>query len=260
MILSDLMERLEQFCPASFAQSWDNPGLQAGDTGKEIRTVLLALDATSEVVEQAVRENADLILTHHPLIFKGIKEVSDRDFIGKRIVTMLQNGIAAYAMHTNFDVLGMADAAADELKLQEKEVLWVTFEDDVSREGIGRVGRLTEYMELKDFAVYVKETFRIPSVRVYGDPYQPVVTAAILPGSGADEIDLAVKAGADCMVTGDITHHKGIDAVEKGIAVIDAGHYGVEKLFIPYMESFLRREIPELKVLKAAEKEPFFEV
>jgi putative NIF3 family GTP cyclohydrolase 1 type 2 len=103
----------------------------------------------------------------------------------------------------------------------------------------------------------VKEKFNVPNVRVFGDLGDIVETVAVLPGSGGGYIDEAVNAGAQVIITGDIGHHDGIDAVAKGIAVIDAGHYGVEKLFIPYMEEFIKREMPSIKVCKAAIKEPF---
>ncbi len=257
MKLSEFMERLETFCPLSFAAGWDNSGLQVGNESKEIRRVMLALDATSDVIGQSVLKQADLLLTHHPLLFHGCKQVGSGDFVGKRILKLAEAGIACYAMHTNFDVLGMADAAADELNLMNREVLSVTYEDDVSREGFGRIGQLPEYMSLGETAEIVKKAFSVAAVRVYGDPEQTIVTAAVLPGAGSGEVDQAVKAGADVMITGDISHHTGLDAVEKGIAVIDAGHYGVEKLFIPYMETYFRREMPQLEVLRADESEPY---
>ena len=256
MLLSEFMAQVEEFCPRSFAMDWDNPGLQAGRSDKEIRKVYLAVDATSEVVEDAIRQHADLIVTHHPLLFSGLKHVTDQDFIGKRIVRLLNNDMALYAMHTNFDVMGMGAEAAERLHLVNPDVLEVTYEDDVSHEGIGRIGELPEHMTLQECAQYVKEAFDIPSVRVYGDPETAIVMTAVLPGSGKDDIDIAVAKGADVMITGDITHHVGLDAVEKGIAVIDAGHYGVEKIFVPYMQDYLAREFPELEVVCAPVKEP----
>ena len=132
-----LIEKLETLSPRSFAEAWDNVGLLAGRYEKEIHTVMIALDATDEVVEEAVRKNADLLLTHHPLIFSARKNINDGDFIGKRLLTMLQHDMCYYAMHTNFDVMGMADAAADEIGLFDRVVLDVTYEDDISKEGIG---------------------------------------------------------------------------------------------------------------------------
>ena len=259
MRLKEIMQMLEELCPASFAMSWDNVGLLVGHRDKEVRTIALALDATSEVIDSAVKQGADLILTHHPILFSGIKHVTDSDYVGKRILDLIQNDICCYAMHTNFDVLGMADAAADLLNLLDREVLEVTYEDEISVDGIGRIGSLQDPMKLSEFAAKVAEVFEIDHVRYYGDPEEMLVTCAILPGSGKGEIDLAVKAGADVYVTGDISHHDGIDAVEKGIAVIDAGHYGVEKIFIPYMKEYLEREMPQIRIISCDAGAPFHE-
>ena len=260
MLMRELIAVIEQFCPRSFALDWDNVGLLAGRGDKEVRKVLIALDATSDVIDEAVGLRADALITHHPLIFRGLTRASDEDFVGRRVESLIRNDIAYYAMHTNFDVMGMADAAADALKLADRSVLEVTYEDELSREGIGRIGILPEHMTLRELAVFTGEVFSVPHVRYYGDPETPVVSAAILPGSGADEIGLAIEGDADVMITGDIGHHDGIDAVERGLAVIDAGHYGVEKLFLPYMRDFFARECPELIVELSRQPEPFNEI
>ncbi|MDD5940186.1 MAG: Nif3-like dinuclear metal center hexameric protein [Lachnospiraceae bacterium] len=260
MVLSDIMQQLEDFCPASFAQDWDNPGLQAGRRDLDVKTVFLAVDATSEVIDEATAHGAQLILTHHPLLFDGIKHVTDADFVGKRIVRILQKDMALFAMHTNFDVMAMGSEAAEKLGLIDSDVLEVTYEDSISHEGFGRIGELPEHESLQDLAEEVKEVFDIPHVRFYGDPDQQIVMAAVMPGAGKGEMDLAASKGADVLITGDINHHAGIDAVEKGIAVIDAGHYGIEKLFVPYMKEYIEREMPELKVVCARVHEPFHEV
>ena len=257
MKLEKVIEQLEHDCPAQFAVSWDNSGLQTGRYGQEVFTVCLAVDASTPVIAFAVQEGADLLITHHPLLFSGIKRIHDRDYVGRRIIELIRNDVASYAMHTNFDVMGMADAAADLLRLTDREVLEVTYEDDVSKEGIGRIGKLPEHMKLDDFAAFVKKAFDLDQVQVYGNPSDTVVTCAVLPGSGKEEIDLACAAGADVYVTGDMNHHAGLDAVEKGIAVIDAGHYGVEKLFVPYMIDYLHRKLPELEVIAAPETAPY---
>lgn len=116
---------------------------------------------------------------------------------------------------------------------------------------------MIEPMKLSEVAARTAEVFEVENVRYYGDPDEMIVTCAILPGSGHGEIDLAAKCGADVIITGDISHHDGIDAVEKGIAVIDAGHYGVEKIFIPYMKEYLEREMPEIRILSCDMGGPF---
>lgn len=253
----DIMGLLESIAPVSYAEEWDNVGLLLGRKDKTVHKVMLAVDATDDVVQQAVLQGADMLITHHPLLFSAVKRITEDDFIGRRLIHLIKNDICYYAMHTNFDVMGMADAAADMLQLHSPEVLEVTFEDDVAKEGIGRIGRLPHEMSLKECAQYCKTVFGLDSVRIYGDEDAPVETVAIVPGAGDDYIKNALSMQADVFITGDIGHHDGLDAMEQGLAVIDASHYGIEKLFVPYMAEVMEGRMPELVVIKATEKEPF---
>ena len=248
MKCKDLIDILEKKAPVYLAESWDNPGLLVGRTDKEIKRIYIAVDATTEAIAEAESVGADMLLTHHPLIFKGIKKVNSEDFIGRRILTLLQDDMCYYAMHTNFDVMGMADAAADELKLQNREVLDITFEDDIAKEGFGRLGDLPYPMTVDECAAYVKERFQ---------GSQQLVRAAISPGSGKSMIAPALGKGADVLITGDIDHHEGIDAVEQGMAVIDAGHYGLEKIFVPYLQEYLKRETEGIEIITQGKADPF---
>ena len=260
MKLSEIIAQLEELAPARFALSWDNVGLLAGRSERRVNRVFVAVDATDEVVEDAIHAEADLLITHHPLIFRGIKHVSDEDFIGRRLLKLIESDISYYAMHTNFDVMGMADAAADELELSAREVLEVTCEDDISKEGIGRVGSLTREMTLLECAELVKGVFHIDHVRLFGEPTRKVRCAAVCPGAGKSEIDRAIALRADVLITGDIDHHAGIDAVAQGLSIIDAGHYGLEKIFVPYMKDVFQRQMPSVEVIAATERPPFLTV
>jgi dinuclear metal center YbgI/SA1388 family protein len=253
----EIIEMLETLSPVNFAEEWDNIGLLAGRRDKDVDSVYITLDATDEVIEDAIGVGADMLISHHPLIFKKMGRIDTDDFIGRRVYNLIRNDISYYAMHTNFDVMGMADAAADELGLRNRQVLDVTYEDDISKEGCGRVGNLRNCMSVEELAKLVKLKFNVPNVRVFGDLGDIVKVAAIIPGSGGSFINNALNMGADVIITGDISHHEGIDAVARGLVVIDAGHYGIEKLFIPYMEEFIKRELPSIKIYKAAIKEPF---
>ncbi len=260
MKCSDIIACLERVAPRCFAEKWDNVGLLAGREDKEVNKILLALDPTSDVVEEASNWKADLLITHHPLIFSGIKSVTTSDFIGKRVFNLIYQDICYYAMHTNFDVMGMADAVADQLELEKCQVLDVTFQDDISKEGIGRMGELSRTMSLEECAKHVKDKCKLSGVKVFGDPDKLIDVVALIPGSGKSYINLAIEKGAQVLITGDIDHHNGLDAVERGLAVIDAGHYGLEKIFAAYMEEVLRRELPEVQIKRAVEKEPFWTV
>ncbi len=146
----EIMKCLEELSPKSFAESWDNVGLLCGREEKEVSSIYIALDATKEVIEEAKAVGADMLLTHHPMIFKPLKRVSGEHFIGDKILTLAESGMCYYAMHTNFDVMGMADAVAGQLGLEDRKVLTVTFEDGSIREGIGRAGALPAPMTLPD--------------------------------------------------------------------------------------------------------------
>ena len=257
MELKEVIAMLEQLSPPSFAESWDNSGLMCGRGSKEVGTILLSVDATDEVVEEAVLSEADLLLTHHPLIFPHVSRITEEDHVGRRLLKLISSDVARYAMHTNFDVMGMADEAADRLQLEDREVLEVTYEDSIAKEGIGRVGIMARDTRLKYICEQVKEAFILDNVRLFGDPEKKIRKVAIAPGSGADMIPYALKAGAELLITGDISHHKGIDAVAEGLAIIDAGHYGIEKIFVSYMKDFFKKSMPQMNVIAASQKEPF---
>lgn len=257
MKCSDIAKILEILAPVKYAEDYDNVGLIAGRSTKDIKKIYLAVDATDEVIEAAIDFEADLLLTHHPLVFSPLKKITEENFIGRRILRLLQADLCYYAMHTNFDVMCMADAAADEMMLKNSQVLQVTFQDEMSKEGIGRYGLLPRTMTLLECAEYVKDVFRLPAVQVYGELDERVEIAAISPGSAKSAVPYAIQTGVDVLISGDVDHHMGIDLMSQGISVIDAGHYGLEKIFVPYMKKYLLRNIPEVKVETAEEKSPF---
>lgn len=254
----DIVEFLRLQFPESMACGWDNVGLLAGSMEKEVHTVYIALDATDEAIAAAVEAQADMLLTHHPLIFKGIRQVNSEDFIGRRILELIRHDMAYYAMHTNFDVAAMADLAAERLGLSDIAVLQETGTlPEGAIIGIGKIGSLPCEMTLGECAELTKRSFGLDKVKVFGDLDMRVQCAAVCPGSGKSVIDDALKKGAHVLITGDIDHHEGIDAVARGMAVIDAGHYGLEQIFIPYMKEYLEAHLPELTVIAQAPKPPF---
>lgn len=257
MKCQEIINILEKQSPTRYACDWDNVGLLVGSPQKEVQTIYIALDATEETIAEAAASGADMLLTHHPMIFQGLKKVNTEDFTGRRVVTLIQKDISYYAMHTNFDVMGMAELAAERMQLAKCQVLEVTCEDEQGVQGIGRVGVLPERMTLRTCAEMVKKAFEIEQVKVFGDLNGEVRCAAICPGSGKSVIDNALSAKAQVLITGDIDHHEGIDAAAEGLAIIDAGHYGVEKIFIPYMGQYLRNCTQGLKIIEQPIKEPF---
>lgn len=257
MKVKELTNWLNGRYPADMAEHWDNVGLLVGDDEAEVSHVFLALDLTEETLDEAIAAGADMIVTHHPMIFDGQKKINNHSFTGRRILKLIRNDIQYYAMHTNYDVLGMAELSADYLQLTDRAVLSVTAKTEQGEEGFGRVGNLPRKMTLKECGEFVKETLSLNDVKVYGDPDKPLQKAAICTGSGKSMIKDVLAKGADVYVTGDIDHHTGIDAVASGLTIVDAGHYGTEYIFMNAMKKVLGENFPSLQITCAKVKSPY---
>ncbi|SFA79704.1 dinuclear metal center protein, YbgI/SA1388 family [Acetitomaculum ruminis DSM 5522] len=237
----NVIEFMRKIAPERYAFDWDNPGLQCGRRDKDVERVFVAVDATERVIKEAKNCQADMLITHHPLIFKGINNVNSTNFIGRRLLNLIGSDISYYAMHTNFDITVMGEYAADYLRLSHRDVLEVTLEENGIEKGIGVCGRLPFDMTLRDCGEYVKNCFGLDSVKIFGDLSRHISYAAVSPGSGKGMSDVAVKKGVEVLITGDIDHHEGIDAVAKDLCIIDAGHYGIEYIFVSYITEYLRK-------------------
>lgn len=257
MLCSEIIQVIEASYPREAALDFDNVGLLAGRTEKEVKKIYLALDATDHVIECAEKSGADMLITHHPLIFSPVKRITDEDFIGRRLVRLIQSDIPYYAMHTNYDVLGMAELSEKVLDIRNAEVLDVTSSDGEKQQGIGRIGYLEKPVKLSECCVHVRHKLKLGSLKVFGDMEKQVYRIAVSPGSGKSAIPVAIEKGADVLVTGDIGHHEGLDAVAQGLAVIDAGHYGTEYIFMEDMKQFLADKIPGIEVETAPVIHPF---
>ncbi len=253
MKCKEIISFLEQELPVKYAVPGDRTGFQVGDSEKEVYHIYVAMDATEEVIDEAIRLGADMLLTHHPMIFSPLATVTTDSFQGRRIIKMIENGLCYMSTHTNYDSCRMADLAAERLKLEDTKVL----EEVADGIGIGKVGTLPKKMTVRECALYVKEKFHIPTVRFFGDGERQVSLAAICPGSGRSVLGFCHRLGAEVFITGDIDHHTGIDQLDDDLPIIDAGHYGVEHIYIEDMRNLLSEKCPEVKVTAAKIKHPF---
>lgn len=253
MKCAEIIQLLEREFPVKYAVPGDKTGFLVGDREKEIRHLYVAVDADDETIAEAVKLGADMLLTHHPMIYSPLASVTTDSFNGRRVIKMIENGLCYMATHTNYDSCRMADLAAERLGLTEWEVL----EEVADGLGIGKAGNLPKEMTLRECALYVKEKFQLPSVRFFGDGEQIIRKAAVCPGSGRSVIGASHACGADVLITGDIDHHTGIDQRDDHLPIIDAGHYGIEHIYIEDMQKFFAEKCPELKVSAAKIRHPF---
>lgn len=258
MIIEEFINRMEQIANPALAESWDNVGLMCGNAKDEIRKVMICLDVTDEVIDIAIKEHADLILSHHPLVFTPVNRVTAGTGTSGRLYRLIRNNIACYSMHTNFDSSLMADICAQKLGLTDIYPMEPSDIDDNA--GIGMIGDFMQPVDLFELARRVKDVFDIDSVRVYESSNRPITKAALLPGSGKGYVNLALSHDADVFITGDLGHHDCLDAAAQGLAVIDASHYGLEKVFISYMEDFISENMPELAIADYYQNPPFVSV
>lgn len=260
MLCREIIDVIEKSYPRSCALAWDNVGLLVGSRDKKVRRIYVALDAVDEVIEAAAAAHADMLVTHHPMIFSDLRRITEDDFIGRRIIRLIQEDMAYYAMHTNYDVMGMAEVSSRVMGMRDSQVLEVTCPEgpaDGKPQGIGRVADLEKTVCLAECCEQVKERFSLDTVRVFGDLTSRVKRIAISPGAGKSMVKAALWARADVLITGDIDHHTGIDAVAQGLAVIDAGHYGIEQIFIRDIAEFLKKSFPDAEVMEAPVCQPF---
>lgn len=254
----EIIKMLEELAPPSYAFDWDNPGLVCGRKRKEVKKIMVALDATNTVIDRAVTEQVDLIVTHHPMIFSGIKKVNDDSFLGEKILTLAEHGIGCFAMHTNYDIAGgMAEICGEKMGLLQPVPLEETHKIEERPVGIGQVGYLPKKVTVRTCAQQVKEAFGLSEVLVFGELDREVSYVAISPGSGRSMLKEAQKKGVDVLITGDVGHHEGLDSMDMGFAVIEAGHYGLEQVFINHVTSYLREKTEGVEVIPYHEGVPY---
>ena len=256
--VKDITDMIEKLAPVEIAESWDNVGLMVGDTEQRVECVYICLDVTSENVRCAAKCGADLIISHHPLIFSPLKRVVENDISGSIIKSLIKNDISVYSAHTNLDKAdgGMNDVLAEKLGLEN--VRKFTDEECEDRDNIGRVGNLESPIDLADFAGYVKSVLGCRTVRSIGEHSEVISTVAVCSGAGGDGIYSAYRAGADVYVTSDVRHHEAQLAFELGINLIDAGHFETENIICEFMSEYIRTNFPDIKVV-VSEAKPYLQ-
>ena len=248
MRVRDITSAIEELAPLSIQESWDNSGLLVGSPDQEVHGVLVGFDCTPELIDEALQSGADMVVTHHPLIFGGLKNISPDDPVGLAVIKAVSGGIAVYAAHTTADkvIAGVSGTMAKRLGLVNVQVL----DEEADGVGLGAVGDLPEQMSSEVFIQYVKSRLGLSIARCSRPLDIPVSRVAVCGGSGSSLIGKAMASGAQAYLCGDISYHHFF--TPKGFMVIDIGHFEGEVAICDVLFSLLKKKFPTFAVRTSA--------
>lgn len=268
--VNDMISLMESVAPQRLAESWDNSGLQCGDRTWPVKRVVVALDPSLSVVRTACEKKADLLITHHPLIFRNLKNIILDSPLGAIIDLSVRHRLAIFSAHTNLDSVhgGLNDLFAEKLGLEKEGFLSPVPENvgpDADSHGMGRVGRLPSPMTLGSLAERMKAVFGLATLKISGPLSLPVNKVAVCTGSGSSLMKQFLSTDAEVYVSGDLKFHDAKDAETHGRGLIDVGHFASEQLMIALIAGRLTdrcREQGRHIVVEAlrVETDPFYYV
>ena len=249
MKAGDIVSALERFAPLRIQEDWDNSGLLIGSAEDEVHGVLVGFDCTPQLIEEAVQKGCDMVVTHHPLIFKGIRRINADDPVGAAVMMAVRHGVAVYAAHTTADkvIAGVSGAMARRLELKNISIL-VPEEDGTV--GLGCLGDFPEPMTGTDALSYVREKFGLRLIRSSKPLETPITKVALLGGSGGAEMGLARSRGAQLYITADVSYHNFF--TPEGFMVMDIGHFESEVEIVDIFLKEIRKNFPTFASYKSA--------
>lgn len=242
MNVSELYNEFEKRIPDALREEWDNDGLMCSpDCSMQVSRVLVTLDVTEEVVDYAIESGFDLIVSHHPLIFRPLKSVTDDNHIARKVIKLISNGVSVFSFHTRADKVwgGVNDRLAELVGLKNA----IPFGEG----DLGRIGKLDDTYTLEDFAYKVKMAINSDVIK-YADAFNTVSRVALVGGDGKDYVRAAIAEGADTYISGRIGYNVMEEAAEMGINLIEAGHYFTEQPVTEFFRELLIDFDPELYV------------
>ena len=247
MKIQDVLSALEQFAPLPLQESWDNAGLQVGLTEAEVSGALLCLDVTEAVVDEAVEKGCNLIVSHHPLLFRGLKTISDLTDVQRTVRKAVKNDVAVVSMHTNMDNAqgGVNFKMAEKLGLTDVQFMAPKTVDGVTC-GSGIIGQLAEPLAAEAFVAKVKQAFGVACAMTNQLLERPVSRVALCGGAGDFLLDEAVKAGADAFITGEMHYHQYF-GYEQQIQICVIGHYQSEQYTTEVFRDIINERCPGVR-------------
>jgi len=255
MKLTSVCEFLERFAPIQLAESWDNVGLLVGDSTQSIEAVVTCLTVTPEVVDEAIEAGADLIVTHHPMPFRPLKQITSDSTVGQMLLKLIQNNVAVFSPHTAFDSCaeGINQQLADGIGLTDvRPLIPIDLLEDVDSTnlvGTGRWGKFAEgSMPLARVAELAKQATSAPMVKVVGRGTDEIDSVAVGCGSAGELLSVAIKNKVGCLILGETSFHTCLEAKAQGVALVLVGHYASEHFAVEKLATILANAFPAAKV------------
>ena len=251
MKIQDVLSALERFAPLPLQESWDNAGLQVGLTEAEVSGALLCLDVTESVVDEALERGCNLIVSHHPLLFRGLKTISDLTDVQRIVRKVIKHDVAVVSMHTNLDNAegGVNFKMAEKLRLQDVQFMAPKTVEGVTC-GSGVMGQLEKPLAARDFVQQVKTAFGVECAMTNELLERPIARVALCGGAGDFLLDDAVKAGADAFITGEMHYHQYF-GYEQQIQICVIGHYQSEQYTTEVFRDILEKACPGVRTVIA---------
>ena len=242
-----MLSALERFAPLPLQESWDNAGLQVGLTETEVSGALLCLDVNEKIVDEAIRKGCNVVVSHHPLLFRGLKTISDLTDVQRTVMKAVRKGVCVISMHTNMDNAkgGVNYKMAEKLGLRDVQFLAPKMVDGVES-GSGVIGELPEAQASDDFVLAVKKAFGVECAMCNELLRRPVRKVALCGGAGDFLLDEALKAGADAFITGEMHYHQYF-GYEQQIQICVIGHYQSEQYTAEIFRDIIEKECPGVK-------------
>ena len=247
MKIKEVLSALERFAPLPLQESWDNAGLQVGLTETEVSGALLCLDVNEKIVDEAIQKGCNLVVSHHPLLFRGLKTISDLTDVQRTVMKAVQKGVCVISMHTNMDNAkgGVNYKMAEKLGLRDVQFLAPKTVDGVES-GSGVIGELPEAQAADDFVLVVKKAFGVECAMCNELLRRPVRKVALCGGAGDFLLDDALKAGADAFITGEMHYHQYF-GYEQQIQICVIGHYQSEQYTAEIFRDIIEKECPGVR-------------
>lgn len=244
MLAKNITEIMDSLFPLHLQEEYDNAGMQVLFPDNDILSILIALDIDSSIIDEAAEKQCGMIITHHPFFFRALRQISSADPKSAMLISLIDKRISLYAAHTNLDKI-FYNKLGESLGMPQGAVLFSTDSGgDTVPAGLGMVSDLPQPAALSTLLHGVKKALGIDFLVYSGDPERQVTRVALMNGAGGGSIEKIIRAASpDCIITGDVGYHNVKAAIDNGTAVIDAGHYGTEKILLSHLKDALAERL-----------------